>query len=167
MDKFLEIFRLEPVESLKPACKRCISGKVEFVIRILVDILTASVLCYISGASELLKSLFLAFNGIFIVELLWGGFKRFEYVQDIVLHSIALVIFSVITVVCNNHLVGLALMGVAKCFLDFEYRNICNMENIDAEVQKDWEGYSARNCKMSFVLLSVSAFVILKTLNVV
>lgn len=167
MDKFLEIFRLEPVESLKPAYKRFISGKMELIARIILDILIASGLCYISGANELLKSLFVAFNGVFIAELLWGGFKQFGYVQDIILHSIVLVIFVVVTVTCDHHLVGLALMGVAKCFSDFEYRNFYNLVTVDEGALREWEQYSARSYKKTFVMLVICCWAVLKLLKLI
>lgn len=166
MDKFLDFLRLEPVESFKPGCKKKISGKAELLIRLVIDLLVASVFCFVVGTDGFLKNMFIAYNGIFLTEFLWSGFKYFGYVQEIIVHIVAIVVFAVVTVVCDNHLVGLAVMGMAKCLTDFEYRNLYDMESVDTELLEDWEGYSARNYKMTFVMLNIFGFVILKALNI-
>lgn len=167
MDKLLDFIRLEPVESFKPGCEKKISGKTELLIRLVIDLLVASVFCFVVGKNGFVMNMFIACNGIFLTEFLWSGFKRFGYVQDIIIHIVAIVAFTVVTVICDNHLVGLAVMGMAKCLTEFEYKNLYNMEIINNELLEDWESYATRNYKITFIMLLVFGFVILKFLNIV
>ena len=167
MDKIFEFFRLEPVESFKPECKKSISGRGELILRLIIDVLVAGILVHMGRGYEIGKNCVIICIGIFLIELLWNGMKRFAYIQDIIIHISAIIIFIAGTLICENHLIVFFWMVVARCYTEFQYGNLYDMKTIDAQLLKDWESYSARCYKIAFIICNVFGYVMLKSLNII
>lgn len=166
IDKFFDLLTLEPVEDFKPGCTKKVTAKIEMVIRILLwGVTFAAVYCI--GVSELRMNLLFIFGGVILTEFIWSGFKRFVYVQDIIIHSISVLFFVIATLCFHNYLAGLAIMGIAKCFSDFEYRNLYYLEHYDMEVLEEWERYLNRNFKMAFLTICIACFVVFKLTGII
>ena len=167
VEKFLDFFRLEPVDDFKPRCDKQISGVMELTIRLIGWILTAGIGYFFGNFSGAAFVVLALCSGIVISEFLWGGFKQLAYIQDIVLHSLSVMGFVIATIYFEQHLAGLAIMGVAKCFTDLEYRHLYNIDELNDELLYDWESYMARSFKLSFLAIGIACLIMFKLVDLI
>jgi len=167
MDKFWNFFRLETVDNFKPGCTKKVSTKVEAILRMLFWVLTVGIVCSLRVPENIFSFVMILCSGIITTEFLWSGFKGFVYIQDIVLHSLSVMSFVIASLCFEQYLAGLAIMGIAKCFSDFEQRNLYNKDEFSEEVLNDWEGYIARNFKISFLAIGIACLVVFKLAGIV
>lgn len=165
MNKLLETLTIESTVSFAPVFKCKISSLKEVLLRIVIGIAAVGSGYYFRDYDTHLPYLLLLFGAWVIVEFLWGGFQLFEYVQDVIIHMLAIASFlSIVICFDNNRLLALVTMVVAKCLVELEYRNLYCLENVDLDIIDKWRRYATRRYKICYILLNICSFGVMRVL---
>lgn len=166
-EKLFDLLTLDTVDDFTPRYIKKISVKVEILIRVVLWMLTVWITYCCGDINQSNVNLLFITSGVITVEFLWSGFKQFSYLQDVVLHSLSIVVFMIASFGFYNHLLGLAIMGIAKCFSDFEYKNLHCMKEYNREILEEWEGFLTRRFKFAFLSLTIVVFVVSKSFAII
>ena len=165
MNKLIEILTIESTVSFAPAFKHKISTLKEILLRIATGFIAVGAGYYLGDYDTDVPYALLLVGVWIVVEFLWGGFQLFEFVQDLIIHKLAIASFlSIVICFDSNRLLALTTMVVAKCLVELEYRSLCCLENVDLDTIDQWRRYATRRYKICYILLNICTFGVMKVL---
>lgn len=152
LDKFLNLFVLNPVEDFLPKTDKKVSKNVSFLIRLLC---WGLMLIIYVDTSKLGQSLFDNLMMIMIAEIAWLGLEKSDNAEELIAHVLASSAFIVMEHMVRNGEVTSNLFLILFVLDRFMIKDLLAKEKIDHQKIQEWYLYRERNCKYLFTMMVI------------